>query len=138
MASSESAAEIKQRLVQQLAYARAGLVVEAALAKEQFRPLAIVTRSLTNHKVYWLAGTAVAGLILVRLLFPPKIRSDISGKTARKRGVSGLLRGAVMAFAQRSALRWVQDHYQDQILSYLPRSVQDAYHAYNPRQGPPL
>lgn len=138
MASPESAAEVKQRLVRQLSLARAGLVVEASLAKKQFSPMAIAARSFANHKAYWLAGGAVVGVILVRLLFPPKIRSDISGKSARKRGVSGMLRGAAVAMVQRSALRWVWDNYQDRLLPHLPRSVQDAFHTFIQRQGPPL
>lgn len=113
MARRETAAEIKQRLVAQLQESRLALSMEAEKAREQYSPAALASRSLQKHKIAWIVGGAVAGLVAIRLLLPSKNnRSDISGKTATKRGFSGVLSGIAKTFVQRAALNYAKDHLQ--------------------------
>ncbi len=115
MASEESSAEVKQRLVQQLRETRSELQETATQAKEEYNPVAIVSRSMESHKLLWTAAGVVGGLILIRLVLPPKNRSDISSKSAKTRGFSGLLRGVAFSVAQRAAIQYAQ-HYLQQSL----------------------
>lgn len=125
MARQETAAEVKQRLVAQLRESRIVLSAEAEKARVQYTPAAIASRSLQNHKVAWIIGGAVAGLVAIRLLLPSKNRSDISGKTATKRGFSGVFGGIVKTFAQRAALNFAKDqiqtHFKDSLNSIFER-----------------
>lgn len=125
MARQESTAEIKQRLVQQLHESRLALATETQNAKAQYQPAAIAARSFQNHKTAWIVGGAIAGLIAIRLLLPAKNRSDISGKTAKKRGFSGLLGGLAKTLAQRAAMNYAKDqlqaHFKDSFSQYFDR-----------------
>ena len=86
-------AELKRRVIAELELARADLFKETRRAQVDWNPATLARRSLQKHKVLWLIGGAVTGLILVRLVFPPKIRSDKSGGSDRKRGFSGIVGG---------------------------------------------
>ena len=134
MARTESPAEIKDRLVQQLRSARAGLATQAGLAKEEYSPMAIATRSFINHKAAWIAGGVVTGLLAIKLLLPSKNRSDISGKSARTRGLSGMLRGLFLTFAQRAALNYAKDQLQKNFKNQFQDSVASFF---NPQSPPP-
>jgi len=128
MARQESAAEIKQRLVAQLREAREAVSREAQSTQEQYQPTAIAARSFQNHKTAWVIGGAVAGLVAIRLLLPAKNRSDISGKTAKKRGFSGLLGGLVWTLARQTALNYAKEH--------LQTHFKDSFSSYFDRPGP--
>lgn len=128
MARKESAAEVKQRLVAQLRESRLALTQESKNAREQYQPTAIAARSFQNHKTAWIIGGAVAGLLAIRLLLPSKNRSDISGKTAKKRGFSGLLSGIALTLAQRAAMNYAKDH--------LQAHFKDTFSSYFDRPGP--
>lgn len=128
MARKESAAEVKQRLIAQLRESRQALSREAKSAQEQYQPTAIAARSFQKHKTAWIIGGAVAGLLAIRLLLPGKNRSDISGKTAKKRAFSGLLGGLVWTLARQTALNYARDHLQDRF--------KDTLSSYFDRPGP--
>jgi len=128
MARQESTAEIKKRLVQQLSESRLALSRETQNAKAQYQPTAIAARSFQNHKTAWIIGGAVAGLLAIRVLFPAKNRSDISGKTAKKRAFSGLLGGLVWTLARQTALNYAKDHLQSHF--------KDSFASYFDRPGP--
>jgi hypothetical protein len=128
MARQESASEIKQRLVAELRDARLGLAQESKAARDHYRPTAIAARSFQQHKIGWIIGGTIAGLLAVRLLLPTKNRSDISGKSAKKRGFSGLLSGIALTLAQRAAMNYAKDHLQNHF--------KDTFSTFFDRPGP--
>ena len=133
MARSQSAtSDLKRQLVEELESARAGLAQETRLAQTHLSPAAIVQRNVEKHKVAWIVGGVVVGVVIVRLLLPPKIRSDKSSQSDKKRGVSGVLRSLAFTVAQRAAMNFAKDHFKDhfkdQARSYLDSLLN--------RQGP--
>jgi hypothetical protein len=112
-------AELKRRIIAELELARADLFKETRRAQVDWNPVTLAQRSLQKHKVLWLIGGAVTGLILVRLVFPPKIRSDKSGGSDRKRGFSGIFGGLLFKAARTAAFNYATKHFKDQAETYL-------------------
>jgi len=112
-------AELKRRVIAELELARAELFKETRRAQVDWNPLTLARRSLQKHKFWWLIGGAVTGLILVRLAFPPKFRSDKSGGSDRKRGFSGIFGGLLFKAARTAAFNYATKHFKDQAETYL-------------------
>ena len=120
MARSEPAtSDLKRQLVADLERARAGLARETRLAQEQLTPAALVQRSVARHKLAWVIGGVIVGVAVVRLLLPPKFRSDKSAGSDRKRGVSSVLQNLAFTVARTAAMNFAKDHFKDQARSYL-------------------
>ena len=124
---------LKQQLIRELAIARGQVAEEAVRTRAELRPMAIASRSFTAHTGWWVAGGVVAGLILVRIAFPPKIRSDISHKSARTRGISGWLRTAVMGYMQKAALSYAANHIPEKFTQSLTDRLQAFLNRYGPK-----
>ncbi len=116
---SSNTAELKRKIIADLELARADLFIETRRAKADWNPVTLVSRSFHKHKVVWLIGGAIAGLFMVRLLFPPKIRSDKFGGSDKKRGCSGFLSGLVFKVARNAAINYATTHFKDQAENYL-------------------
>ena len=82
--------ELKRQLLLELDSARAELTHESRLARTEWNPATLARRSLEKHKLAWVIGGVVAGLVIVRLILPPKFRSDKFGGSDTKRGFSGM------------------------------------------------
>ena len=119
MGRKRDAAEVKHRLLVELAEARTAITREAALAQVQLNPAAIARRSMEKHRWAWIAGGTVAGLILIRILMPPKFRSDNSAKTARKRGVGAFAAGFIFDLARRAVTNYASTHLREHAQNYL-------------------
>jgi hypothetical protein len=129
MARSQPAtSDLKRQLVVELDRARLALAHQTQLAQTHLSPAALVQRSVQKHKVAWIITGVVAGAVVVRMLLPPKFRSDKSSQSDKKRGVSGILRNIVFTVAQRAAMNFAKEHFQDQARSYLDSLLN--------RQGP--
>lgn len=124
-----STAELKRQIIAELELARAGLVIETRRARDDWNPLAMVQRSLRNHPAVWIAGSAVVGFVAMRLLFPPKFRSDKSTGSDRKRGFSAILGSLLFKTARNAAINYFTQHFKDQAESYL-------YSKLNRHEGP--
>jgi hypothetical protein len=133
MAGRESPAELKLRLVRQLHDARAALSTEASHAREQYRPLAIASRSFASNRLAWVAGGTVAGILLLRILWPSKNGSDISGKSAKTRGFTGLLWSVAQALAQRAVLKYAQDQIQKNFQNGIKSTLASLFTGSDPR-----
>ena len=112
-------AELKRQLVIELDRARTELAHESHLARVAWNPLALVTRSLQKHKLAWAIGGVVAGFLAVRLLLPPKFRSDKFSSSDTKRGSRSLLSSLFMTFAKRAAMNYASTQLRDQLQNYL-------------------
>ena len=113
------AAEVKRLLLVELDAARSAVTQEVALAQVHLHPATLVRRSLEKHRWAWVAGGAVAGLILIRILLPTKIRSDKSGETARKRGVSVVASGLVFTLVRRAVTNYAAKYLREHAKNYL-------------------
>ena len=119
MGRKRDAAEVKSRLLAELGEARIAITREAALAQVQLSPAAIARRSLDKHRWAWVAGGAIAGLLFIRILLPPKFRSDNSGKPARKRGVTAFASGFIFDLARRALTNYASTHLREHAQNYL-------------------
>ena len=119
------AAEVKRRLIVELDEARHGIAYHAAMAQQELNPATIVRRSVEKHRWVWVAGSAFAGMILIRMLLPPKFRSDKSGETDKKRGVSAVALGLVFSLVRRAvtnhATKLLREHAKNYLESILNR-----------------
>jgi hypothetical protein len=112
-------AAVKARLRQQLDEARVELLAHGQLAKEELSPRALVSRSVEQHKTAWIVGGAMAGLLLIRVLLPPKIRSDNSRRSDKTGLLSGLLNTMVSTLAKRAATHFATRYMQDSAQNYI-------------------
>jgi hypothetical protein len=126
MAHRDTAA-VKAQLRQQLDSARVELMAHGQLAKEELSPKALVSRSVAEHKTAWIIGAALSGLLLLRVILPPKIRSDNSHRSVKTGLLSGLLNTVVSTLAKRAATqlatRYMQDSAQNYITSFFQRKA---------------
>jgi hypothetical protein len=128
MASRDSR-ELKQQLIRQLNEARVDLLAHGQLARHELSPRALVSRSVAQHKFAWVIGSTVAGIALLRILLPPKIRSDNSGRPVRTGLLSSILSTVGSTLAKRAAAQFASSYLKDSAQNYLTSLFQ--------RSGPP-
>jgi hypothetical protein len=117
---SATTSALKLQLVQDLQAARHALVQETHLAQVDLRPAALLSRSFAEHRTAWLIGGAVAGILLIRVLLPPKhIRSDKNDQPATKRGFRATITSLALSLARRAAMNYATDHFKDTAQNYL-------------------
>jgi hypothetical protein len=112
-------AEVKRRLLQELEHARVDLITHGQLAREELSPKALVSKSLAQNKVAWIIGGTVAGLLLVRILFPPKIKSDNSGHSYKTGWLSRLFQSVTSTLVKRAATQVASHYLKDSAQNYL-------------------
>jgi hypothetical protein len=125
MDQQESAEAVKQRILQQLEASRSSLVEEAAQVREEYRPMAIASRSFNDHKGWWIAGGVVAGLVLIKLVLPSRSKKNAVApvKAASSSGISSLVRGVVFAVAQRAVIHYVQDRVEQKLTPEMKETL---------------
>lgn len=99
----------KQQALHDLEYARASMAYHASHAAEDWSPRAIITRSVEKHRALWIGGAAVAGLLLLKALWPSRhtIYTHAGPVTSAKRsGWSALLLGPLIALARKYAVSY--------------------------------
>ena len=126
--SQPTTTEVKRLLLLELDRARLDLAQESRMARQEFNPTAVLKRSLEKHKVAWIAGGVLTGVIVIRLLLPSKFRSDKSGGSDTKRGFSGMMSGLFFTVARRAAMNFATSHLKDHLQHYLDSVLK--------RQGP--
>lgn len=108
----------KAQVLRELDSARAELGVHLRHATEEWSPSAVMRRSIERHRWVWMAGSTVAGLLLVRLLTstaPSKFRRDNSDAPVKKSGLIWQILSPVAPLAQQFALK----HGLEFLQSYL-------------------
>lgn len=128
MGRPQSTTELKRQLLLELDSARAELANESRLARTEWNPATLARRSLEKHKLAWIVGGVVTGLVVIRLIFPPKFRSDKFGGSDTKRGFSGMMSGLFFTVARRAAMNFATTHLKDHLQNYLAAVLK--------RQGP--
>ena len=112
-------AELKRLLVAELELVRAELAHESRLARVEWNPVAIVRRSVQKHRLAWIIGGVFSGYVILRMLLPPKFRSDNFAGSDTKRREHGLFRRLVMTFAWPAAMNYASSYFKDYLQTYL-------------------
>ena len=100
----------KQQALRDLEDARASLAHHAALAVEDWSPRALLTRSVEKHRALWFGAAAIAGMALLKFIWPVGVSNPkqqhpfLSG--AKSSGLFALLLSPLIALARKSALNY--------------------------------
>ncbi|WP_395740239.1 hypothetical protein [Prosthecobacter sp.] len=112
----------KQQALRDLEDARASLAYHASHAAEDWSPKAIFTRSVEKHRAVWLGAAALAGVALLKSLWPSGgggSRHEGHFAGVKNRGLFALLLSPLLAFARKSALNYGAQMFE----SYLRQKV---------------
>lgn len=109
MAGSAEREALKQRAVRALEDSRRLLTDELSRASVFLHPRRLIEDNVRKHRVAYLIGGALAGLVTLRLLFAPRAAASSSSGSSFKGRLMGLLgtamwpmlKGPAMAFAGR-------------------------------------
>ncbi len=99
----------KLQAVRDLEAARAALSQYATLAIKEWSPQEIVTRSIEKHRALWLGGAALAGLALIKWVWPANETNhgrDNSHVTAKNRGLIALLLSPLLALGRKTLINY--------------------------------
>jgi sensor c-di-GMP phosphodiesterase-like protein len=112
----------KQQALHDLEEARASLAHHAAHAVEEWSPRAIFTRSVEKHRGVWIGAAVIAGLVVLKAIWPSKRSSQSSESSfakARHSGWIALLLSPLIGLARKSAM-----NYGSQLVeSYLRQKI---------------
>lgn len=112
----------KQQALRDLEDARASLAHHAAHAVEEWSPRALLTRSVEKHRALWLGASVIAGVALVKFIWPgggSKSKPDNSSTGTRYGGWIALLLSPLVALARKSVLNYGTQWFE----SYLRQKV---------------
>ena len=113
----------KQQALRDLEDARASLAHHASHAVEEWSPRALITRSVEKHRALWIGGAAIAGLAVLKLIWPS---SNSHGKpssgflsSAKSSGLLTLLLSPLLALVRKSAMtygtQWVESYLRQKV-----------------------
>lgn len=117
----------KQQVLHDLEHARASLAHHASHAAEEWSPKAIFTRSLQKHRAVWMGAAAIAGLAVLKSLWPSRsshrLHENISSG-ARSSGWMALLLTPLIGLARKAVMnygaQWVQSYLHQKISPNAP------------------
>jgi hypothetical protein len=119
----------KQQALRDLEDARASLAHHAAHAVEEWSPKAIFTRSLEKHRAVWIGAAAVAGLAVLKVVWPSRgtsHHSEGSLSGAKRSGLLALLLSPLLGLARKSAMnygaQWFETYLRQRISPNVPKS----------------
>ena len=122
----------KEQALRDLAEARGVLGEHFHQAKAEWRPSVMVKHSMQTHRWVWVAAAGVTGMLLVRIMMPPKqppkrikIERDKSTSSATKGGLGALILTAVLGLARQSAIKYGTKYAQTYLHQHLSRHKGD-------------
>jgi sensor c-di-GMP phosphodiesterase-like protein len=117
----------KQQALHDLEYARASLAHHAVHAAEEWSPKAIITRSFHKHRAVWIGAAAIAGLAVLKAVWPSggsHSRHDSISTAAKSSALSALLLGPLVALARKSLMsygaQWLETYLHQKISPNAP------------------
>ena len=120
----------KQQAVHDLEHARASLAHHAAHAAEEWSPRAIFTRSVEKHRAVWIGVAAIAGLAVLKSVWPWRGAhhpSNDSFNSVKRSGLMALLLSPLLALARKSLLsygsQWFETYLHQKISPNAPESA---------------
>lgn len=99
----------KQQALRDLDEARVQLGVHIHLATEEWNPRLILRQSMQRHLWAWVTAAGLGGLLLWRVLMPPrpgKFDRDISSASDTKKGFMALLTLPLLGMARQAAMKY--------------------------------
>jgi hypothetical protein len=114
----------KEQAVKDLERARSLLASHLELAAEDLNPRRVITRSVQQHRWVWATAAGVAGLLLVRTLWPSKrakFERDNSGASATKGGLIALILPSLLSLARQNALKYGTQIAQNYLSQHFSR-----------------
>lgn len=112
----------KQQALRDLEHARASLAHHAVHAAEEWSPKAILTRSVEKHRALWIGGAAVAGLAVLKAVWPTRgthTQHEPSLSGAQRSGLFALLLSPLLGLARKSLMNYGSQMFQ----SYLQQKI---------------
>lgn len=120
--------DLKRQAILDIERARTALSYHTGRASVEFSPAAFLSRSFHRHRMAWIIGGAVAGLVVVRLILAPghgKNKRDSSADSGSNRTLSRLLTGSLFAAARKAAIAYAGKFVQDYIKHRMHPSPSD-------------
>ncbi|WP_138087954.1 hypothetical protein [Phragmitibacter flavus] len=124
MAGKPNKEILKKQALLALAESRSSLHLGINHARERLSPRSIVENTVRKHGVWVLAGTAIGGFLLTRMLFsgPRKNSRDTSTKSATKRRtIAGILIGSAWGLAREPLLALATQKAMPLAMQYLDK-----------------
>lgn len=121
--------ELKRQLLVDLDRARLAVVVHSEETVRQLSPAAMVERSFQKHRVVWIAGAAVAGVVALRFLFSPrapKIERDNFLKSGTKAGLFRLLAAPLLNVGKKAAVDFATQYFKNRFKQPFPTSDRES------------
>lgn len=107
MARRKQQVNAKEQALHDLQAARVALAHHGRLAAEEWSPRAVIGRSFEKHRIWWLSGALVAGIIVIRGLRSPVSANngrDIPVAAAKNRTLWSFVLGPAIALGRRKML----------------------------------
>ncbi|MCF7784902.1 MAG: hypothetical protein K9N47_02210 [Prosthecobacter sp.] len=99
----------KQQALRDLEEARGSLAHHASHAAEEWSPKAIITRSVEKHRALWIGATAVAGLAVLKAVWPSRraaLHHEGTLTGAQRSGLFALLLSPLLGLARKSLMNY--------------------------------
>lgn len=119
----------KQQALRDLEDARASLAHHAAHAVEEWSPRALITRSVEKHRALWIGAAAVAGLAVLKAVWPSRGTSrhpegSLSG--AQRSGLFALLLSPLLGLARKSLMNYGTQLFETYLRQKISPNVPDS------------
>lgn len=119
----------KQQALRDLDYARASLAHHAVHAAEEWSPKAIITRSVEKHRGLWIGAAAIAGLAVLKAIWPSRrthFQPEASLSGAQRSGLFALLLSPLLGLARKSLLSYGSQLFQSYLRQKISPNVPDS------------
>jgi len=119
----------KQQALRDLEDARASLAHHAAHAVEEWSPRAVITRSVEKHRALWIGGAAVAGLAVLKVVWPsrgPARYPEASLSGAQRSGLFALLLSPLLGLARKSLMNYGTQLFETYLRQKISPNVPDS------------
>lgn len=119
----------KQQALRDLEDARASLAHHAAHAVEEWSPRALITRSVEKHRALWIGAAAVAGLAVLKAVWPSQgstrhHEGSLSG--AQRSGLFALLLSPLLGLARKSLMNYGTQLFETYLRQKISPNVPDS------------
>ncbi|MDI1313213.1 hypothetical protein [Prosthecobacter sp.] len=119
----------KQQALYDLEYARASLAHHAVHAAEEWSPKAIITRSVEKHRGLWIGAAAIAGLVVLKAVWPSRrsrFQPEPSLSGAQRSGLFALMLSPLLGLARKSLMSYGSQMVQSYLRQKISPNVPDS------------
>ena len=119
----------KQQALRDLEDARASLAHHASHAVEEWSPKALITRSVEKHRALWIGAAAVAGLAVLKAVWPSRGTArhpEGSFSSAQRSGLFALLLSPLLGLARKSLMSYGTQLFESYLRQKISPNVPDS------------